>query len=146
MKKILLLLVLIFSFGTAAHATATAEIQNCDVKTYKDFIVRRYMTNGFRVQVPNDNSMTASKEITNNGTKFLLKMLDGARTHDRVEVQANYNFIQNGSNILVQLTILSVSDPGTVLQKIRTIDAQQEVNELNSANADFIGNINNEKK
>ena len=66
--------------------------------------------------------------------------------HDRVEVQANYNFIQNGSNILVQLTILSVSDPGTVLQKIRTIDAQQEVNELNSVNADFIGNINNEKK
>ena len=146
MKKILILLFLIFSFETAAFATATAELQNCDVKTYKDFIVRRYMTNGFRVQFPNENSMIASKDIAGTGTKLMMKMLDGTRRNNRIEVQANYNFIQNGSNVLVQLTILSVSDPGTMLQKIRNANPQQEVNELNAVNNDFIGTISTNDK
>lgn len=146
MKKILLLLFILLGFETAAFATATAELQNCDVKTYKDFIVRRYMTNGFRVQLPNENSMIASKDIAGTGTKLMMKMLDGTRRNNRIEVQANYNFIQNGSNVLVQLTILSVSDPGTMLQKIRNANPQQEVNELNAVNNDFIGTISTNDK
>lgn len=146
MKKIFLSLILFLTAVTAAHATATAEIQNCDVKTYKDFIIRKYMTNGFRVQFPNEYSLVASKEISGAGTKMLMKMVAGTRTNNRLEAQANYNFIQSGKNVLVQLTIVSVSDSGTTFQKIRNTSPQQEINELNAVNAEFIGNLKNDKK
>lgn len=146
MKKILLSLIMFLIAATAAHATATAEIQNCDVKTYKDFIVRKYMTNGFRVQFPNEYSLVTSKEISGAGTKMLMKMVAGTRTNNRLEAQANYNFIQSGKNVLVQLTIVSVSDSGTTFQKIRNASPQQEINELNAVNAEFIGNLKNDKK
>lgn len=146
MKKILLSLILFLTATTVAHATATAEIQNCDVKIYKDFIVRKYMTNGFRVQFPNEYSLVASKEISGAGTKMLMKMVAGTQTNNRLEAQANYNFIQSGKNVLVQLTIVSVSDSGTVFQKIRNASPQQEINELNAVNSEFIGNLKNDKK
>ena len=130
----------------AANATATAEIQNCSVKDYKEYIARRYMTHGFAVQFPNDYSITATKEINNTGTRILMKMLDGAKTNNRMETVFNYNFIQNGSNILTQLTITAVSDSGTVMQKITNIDSQIEVNELNAVNNDFIGTLNSNDK
>lgn len=139
MKKILLSLILFLTVATAAHATATAEIQNCDVKAYKDFIVRKYMTSGFRVQFPNEYSLVASKEVSGAGTKMFMKMVAGTRTNNRLEAQANYNFIQSGKNVLVQLTIVSVADSGTAFQKIRNASPQQEINELNAVNAEFIG-------
>lgn len=146
MKKILLSLIIFLIAATAAHATATAEIQNCDVKTYKDFIVRKYMTNGFRVQFPNEYSLVASKTLDSKAAVLLLRMTGGIRLNNNVEYQTNYNFIQNGSNILVQLTLSAITDGGTGVQRVVPMNTNQEINELNAINAEFIGNLNNDKK
>lgn len=146
MKKTLLSLIIFLIMATAAHATATAEIQNCDVKTYKDFIVRKYMTNGFRVQFPNEYSLVASKTLDSKAAVLLLRMTGGIRLNNNVEYQTNYNFIQNGSNILVQLTLSAITDGGTGVQRVVPMNTNQEINELNAINAEFIGNLNNDKK
>lgn len=146
MKKILLSLFIFLTFTTAAQATATAEIQNCDIKTYKEFIIQRYMTNGFQVQVPNDFSIVATKKLDSKAAILFLKMTSGTRLNKRVEYQTNFNIIKKGENILVQLTLAAITDSGTTFQKIYSMNTNQEINELNAVNAEFIGNLNNDKK
>lgn len=140
MKKIFFLIVIALCINTSAYATATAELQNCKAQNYKEYIIRHYMTSGFAVQIHNDYSLTAVREINDTKTKILMKMIDGAKTNNRMEFQYNYNIIQNGSNTLVQLTITAVSDSGTVMQRITNIDPKNEVAELNAVNSNFIGN------
>lgn len=146
MKKILLSLIMFLIAATASHATATAEIQNCDVKTYKDFIVRRYMTSGFQVQFPNDYSIIAAKTLDSKAAILFLKMASGTRLNKQAEYQANFNIIQNRKNILVQLTLSAITDKGTSFQRIYSMSANQEINELNAINAEFIGNLKNDKE
>lgn len=146
MKKILLSLFIFLFFANTAHATATAEIRNCDVKTYKEFIIQRYMTNGFQVQIPNDFSVIATKMLDSKAAILFLKMASGTRLNKRAEYQANFNIVKNGENILVQLTLATITDGGTNFQRVYSMNANQEINELNAVNAEFIGNLNNVKK
>ena len=73
-------------------------------------------------------------------------MASRTRLNKQAEYQANFNIIQNRKNILVQLTLSAITDKGTSFQRIYSMSANQEINELNAINAEFIGNLKNDKE
>jgi len=145
MKKLFTLL-LFLAIGTAAHATATATLQNVDVKAYKDFLLQRYVVrNGCSVQIPNEYTVIFSKSMDNKGMMLLLRTLNGARIGNNAMFQQTFTIIPSGTNLAVQLSINAITAPGTLYQKVVSLGTDQEINELNSVNNEFIGLINNEK-
>lgn len=146
MKKLFITILILLSIGAAAHATATATLQNVDMKIYKDFLLQRYVVrNGCSVQIPNEYTIVFSKVMDNKGMMLLLRSLNGTRTGNNPIFQQTFTIIPGGTNITVQLSINAITSPGSLYQKTVSLGTEQEISELNSVNNEFIGLINNEK-
>jgi len=147
MKKTIITILIILFISTAAHATATATLQNVDVKAYKDFLLQRYVVrSGFSVQIPNEYTIIFSKTIDHKGMMLLLRTFGGDKVGNNVVFQANYTIIPCGTNITVQLSTNAIQAQGSMYHKVVSLGTQQEINELNSVNNEFIGIVNSEKK
>lgn len=142
MKKFVVLFVL-FLLCSPAFATATAELQNCSSKNYKDFALQHYMRQGFVLQSVNDYSVTFSK-IDNSAKGSILAHASGAKIAQFPEIQVILNTVQNGKNLIVQFSVFTLIDKGTAFQKQIALSPKVEVAELNNLNSLFLGSLKNE--
>lgn len=142
MKKFVVLFVL-FLLCSPAFATATAELQNCSSKAYKDFALQHYMRQGFVLQSVNDYSVTFSK-IDNSAKGSILAHVSGAKIAQFPEIQVILNTVQNGNNLIVQFSVFTLIDKGTAFQKQIALSPKMEVAELNNLNNLFLGSLKNE--
>lgn len=134
MKKLLLLVAVAGMLVQPCFATATLEIQNYSAKDLKDLLVRYYIKQGLGVNVVNDYSIVATKVYTGALGVAMASGVYGSKVNMHPELRYNYKFVQNGKNVLLQLTMMQVNDAGTAFQKVTYFKPTEEINTLNSIN------------
>lgn len=139
MKKCLFIFLISILLIQPCFATATIEVKNYTTKDIKELLVRYYIKQGLGVNVINDYSIVATKVYNSTLGVAMSSAVYGSKVNMYPELRYNYNFVQNGKNVLIQLTMLQVNDAGTAFQKSIYFKPSEEIKTLNNLNAIISG-------
>lgn len=116
MKKLLCILGLLI-FLVSPGLAATVEIENYTAPELKQSLLKYFVKSGMRIDNVTEYSLTTKQ----NNALFWQDVFYGTNFNPYIELRTFYNFVQDGTNTIINANVMIVSNPNSGFEVARPV-------------------------